>query len=159
MTTQISAQQFKDELLVLLSETFEDVHGIYLDRGTSLLETLAGITAAQASIPVGGRCATLGAQVTHVCFWLDVLDRYLKTGQNERVDWDEIWRTVGAVTPTQWSALQERVRQAYQRARQSILTYDDWDTPNSLAGAMGILAHTAYHLGEIRQATCTIKSG
>ena len=157
MAAAISSTQFTNELLFLLTETFESVHGIYLDKGTSLLETLAGITAAEASVPVGDQCASIAAQVTHVCFYLDVLDRYFKTGQNEQVDWGEIWRTVQEVTPEAWSALQERVRQAYERTRQSILAYDRWEIEHSLGGAIGIIVHTAYHLGEIRQATCTVK--
>jgi hypothetical protein len=159
MTTQISAEQFKKELLLLLNETFEEVQGVYLDKGTSLLETLATISAEEASIPVGGRCASIAAQVAHVCFYLDVLERYLKTGQNERVDWGEVWRTVREVTPVEWSALQERVRLAYQRTCEGILAFEAWDTEYSLAGAMGIMAHNAYHLGEIRQAMCTVKRG
>lgn len=156
MTTTLTPVQFSAALLVLLTETFETVQGIYLDQGTSLLETLAGITAAQASVPVGNKCASIAAQVTHVCFYLDVLDHYLKTGQNEKQDWGEIWRTVQDGTPEEWSGLQERVRQVYERTRQSISSYDRWDVEHSLSGAMGIIAHTAYHLGEIRQATCTV---
>jgi len=157
MTATISTTQFTGELLSLLTETFESVQGIYLDRGTSLLETLAGITAQEASIPVGNKCATIAAQVTHVCFYLDVLYRYIKTGQNEPVDWGEIWRTVSEVTPEEWNALQERLRQTYERTKETVQSYDRWDMENSLGGAMAIVTHTAYHLGEIRQATCTLK--
>ncbi len=156
MTATISTTQFTSELLSLLTETFESVLGIYLDKGTSLMETLAGITAEEASIPVGNKCATIAAQVTHVCFYLDVLYRFIKTGQNEPVDWGEILRTVSAVTPEEWSALQERLRQTYERTKEMVQSYDRWDTENSLGGAMAIVAHTAYHLGEIRQATCTL---
>jgi len=156
MTTIISTEQLTGDLLLILEETFENVQGVYLDGGTSLLETLASISAEEASIPVGGRCATLAAQVTHVCFYLDVLHRFLKTGQNERVDWGEVWRTVGAVTPAEWAALQQRVRHTYQRTRETILAYEHWDAPRAIGGAVGMLAHCAYHLGEIRQATCTI---
>jgi hypothetical protein len=63
MTTTISPTQFTGELLFLLEETFESVYGIYLDRGISLLETLAGITAEEASIPVGWKCAKIAAEV------------------------------------------------------------------------------------------------
>jgi hypothetical protein len=71
----IQSDHFGKALLLLLEETFEQVHGLYLDKGTSLFETLAGITSRQASIPVGGKCATLAAQVKHVAFYLDVLER------------------------------------------------------------------------------------
>ena len=155
--TTFTSEQFAGELLFLLTETFESVHGIYLDRGTSLLETLAGISAAEASIPVGGKCATIAAQVAHVIFYLDVLDRFLRSGQDEQVDWGEVWRTVSDVSPEEWAALQERLRQTYARIRETIQTFDRWAEEHSIGGAIGVVAHTAYHLGEIRQATCTVK--
>jgi hypothetical protein len=157
MTTAISTTAFTTGLLFILSETFEDVHGVYLDRGTSLLETLATISAAEASIPVGGKCATIAAQVTHVCFYLDVLLHFLQTGQDADVDWGEVWRTVSEVTPAEWVALQERLRQTYTRTQEMVRAYEQWDTPDAVGGAVGMIAHTAYHLGEIRQALCTVK--
>jgi hypothetical protein len=157
MSPTFTSDQFAGELLFLLTETFESVHGIFLDRGTSLLETLAEISAEEASIPVGSKCATIAAQVTHVCFYLDVLDRFMRSGKDEPTDWGEVWRTVSGVSPAEWAALQERLRQTYARTREMIQTYEHWDVEHSIGGAMGILAHTAYHLGEIRQAMCTVK--
>jgi hypothetical protein len=153
----IPVSEFTKGLLAVLKEAFESVEGYFLDRGTSLFETLAGIDAAEASIPVGGKCATLAAQVAHVNFYLEVLERYLQTGQNERVDWGEIWRTVREVTPEDWSALQERLQQSYQRMRGHIEQYEGWKSADEVAGAVALVAHTAYHLGEIRQALCTLK--
>lgn len=141
----------------MLTEAFESVQGIFLDPRTSLFETLSEISASEASIPVGGRCATIAAQTAHVNFYLEVLERYLQTGENARVDWGEIWRTVHEVTPEEWVGLQDRLRQTYQRLLKQVETYDRWETEDSIAGAIGLVAHTAYHLGEIRQATCTVK--
>ena len=45
MTQQIPLELFTGELFPMLEETFERVHGIYLDKGTSLFETLDTITA------------------------------------------------------------------------------------------------------------------
>jgi hypothetical protein len=154
----ITSDQFKTQLLTLMTEAFESVFGIFLDRGTSLFETLAGITAAEASVPVGNKCATIAAQVAHVRFYLEVLEDYVKTGENKPVDWGEIWRTVREVTPEEWAESQERLKQTYHRVREMIQAYDDWGRENSLGGAMSIVVHTAYHLGEIRQATCTVKA-
>ena len=75
----------------------------------------------------------------------------------QQADWGEVWRTVSAVTPAEWDALRERLRQGYQRARPGLINYDRWETQYSVAGSVGLIAHTAYHLGEIRQATCTVK--
>ena len=80
MPTQIQTEHFTGAIFTLLDETFDNVQGIYLDKGTSLFETLATISAEEASIPVGSKCATLTAQVKHVAFYLDVLERYVRTG-------------------------------------------------------------------------------
>ena len=75
MSTQIQPEHFTNALYALLDETFDNVHVYYLDRGTSFFETLATVSAAEASVPVGGKCATLAAQVKHVTFYLDVLEQ------------------------------------------------------------------------------------
>ncbi len=154
--TAIQPDHFTGALLTLLDETFDDVHGLYLDGGTSLFETLAGIDAARASIPVGGRCATLAAQVKHVAFYLDVVDQTVRDPSTPPVDWGEIWRTVSAVTPAEWTAIQAELRASYERIQALIQAAPAWPSENHIAGAIAIVAHTAYHLGEIRQALCTL---
>ncbi len=62
----IQSEHFVKALLILLEESFTHVYGIYLDKGNSLFETLAGISAEEASIAVGGKCATLAAQVNGI---------------------------------------------------------------------------------------------
>jgi len=37
-----------------------------------------------------------------------------------------------------------------------VVTNDDWNDDDRVGGAMAIIVHTAYHLGEIRQALCTL---
>jgi hypothetical protein len=157
MTTQIHIDQFNRALYALLDETFDNVHGYYLDGGTSLFETLATISAEEASIPVGGKCATLAAQVKHVTFYLDVLEKAVRTQQEERQDWGKIWRETSAVTPEEWEALKSSLRQSYNRVKALINDMTEWSGEQQIANAIGIIVHTAYHLGEIRQALCTLK--
>lgn len=157
MTSSIQAEHFTNALIALLDETFDQVHGFYLDKGTSLFETLAVISADQASIPVGGQCATLAAQVKHAAFYLDVLERSVRSGTFERVDWDEIWRTTKAVTPAEWEALKVGLRASYDRLKTLIHDTPGWSNEQQIGGAIAAIVHTAYHLGEIRQALCTLK--
>jgi hypothetical protein len=158
MSNQINREHFTQALYMLLDETFDQVHGIYLDKGTSFFETLATISAAEASIPVGGHCATLAAQVKHTAFYLDVLEENVRTQTFEPVDWGKIWREVTAVSPQEWQTIQDELRQSYNRIKQLIANQAEWQNEREIGGAMGMIVHTAYHLGEIRQALCTIKS-
>ncbi len=157
MSDLIQAKHFTDAIFTLLDETFDNVRGIYLDKGTSLFETLATITAAEASIPVGGQCATLAAQVKHVAFYLDVLGKSIQTQQYERQDWGKIWRETSSVTPAEWETIKAQLHTSYDGLKQRISEMTDWPGEDHLASAMAAVAHTAYHLGEIRQALCTIK--
>jgi hypothetical protein len=157
MMQQIEVPRFTTELFDLLDETFENHHGIYLDKGTSFFTTLAGINAAEASQPVGGKCATIAAQVAHVTFYLEVLERYIQAKESGDVDWGEIWRTVKEVTPQEWDALKIQLQQTYQRVLAMLKSDIDWRGETTIGGALAIVVHTAYHLGEIRQALCIVK--
>ena len=156
MTQQIPVERFTYTLFGLLTETFESVYGIFLDKGTSLFETLDGISHKQASQATSGRCATLAAQVNHVRFYLDVLEEYMLETRTEQADWDSSWR-VGAVTAEEWESLKARLRESYARVRSTMEGFDSWDNDSRLGGAVAIVVHTAHHLGEIRQMLCALK--
>ena len=158
MTTSIQTEHFTNAILQLLDETFDQVHGFYLDKGNSLFETLATVSAEQASVPVGGRCATLAAQVKHVAFYLDVLERAVRTQTYERQDWGQIWRETSAVSDAEWAELATQLRASYERIKQLIADTTEWPSERHVGGAMAAVAHTAYHLGEIRQALCTLQA-
>jgi hypothetical protein len=153
----IDSEHFTKALHALLDETFDNVQGYFLDKGTSLFETLAGITAAEASIPVGVKCATLAAQVKHTAFYLDFTDKSVRDPNYPRVDWGEIWRTVSSVTPEEWEAIKVELRESYNRILVLIKDQTAWPSEAHIGGAIAVVAHTAYHLGEIRQALCTIR--
>lgn len=158
MAPVIQQEHFTKALFILLDETFDNVQGIFLDRGTSMFETLRTISAEEASIPVGGRCATLAAQVKHVAFYLDNLEHSVRTNTYEPVDWGKIWRETGAVSAEEWAGLQASLRESYERIKRLINDQQEWPSEWEISGAIAMIVHTAYHLGEIRQALCTLKS-
>ncbi len=158
MASQIQADAFTKALYTLLDETFDNVHGLYLDKGTSMFETLAMISAAEASIPVGGKCATLAAQVKHVAFYLDTVEQQVRSQIFEPVDWKKIWRESGAVTPEEWMTIQGSLRASYDRIKALIADQTEWPSEREIGGAIAMILHTAYHLGEIRQALCCIRA-
>ena len=154
MTTE---QDFTNNLFLFMEETFESKHhGIFLDKGTSLLETLETITAQEASVPVGGKCASLAAQVAHVIFFIESFERFALQGDDSPRDWGYIWRTVEKVTAEEWEMYKSKLRDAYQRMDKLFHENNMWNE-DTIGGALSIVVHTAYHLGEIRQALCTLK--
>ncbi len=149
-------QDFVNNLFQFMGETFEKPIGIYLDKDTSLFQTLETVSAQEASIPLGGKCASLAAQVAHVTFYIESFERYALQGDNSPRDWGYIWRTVEKVTPAEWDEYKSKLRDAYQRMDKLFHENKLWNEDN-IGGALSIVVHTAYHLGEIRQALCTLK--
>jgi hypothetical protein len=158
MADAISTDLFRQELLMILTETFESVIGIYLEPKTTLLETLETITAEEASRPISATCASIAAQVAHTRFYVDNYLYTAQTGHDAEADWGEIWRTVAAVTPEEWDASKAALRESYTRLRTLVQTYDGFGAQYTLASAFGVVAHSAFHLGQIRQALCTVQS-
>ena len=156
MAEQLILDRLTTDLESLLDETFRNVHGHYLDKHTSLFETLATISAEEASQPIGDHCATLAAQVNHIRVYIEVLERYMRGEEVGQTDWATSWRVSG-VDDAEWDSLKERLDVAYQSMRATMQGVTNGDREDAMSGTLAILVHTAYHLGEIRQALCTIK--
>ena len=105
----------------------------------------------------GGNCATLAAQVKHVAFYLEVLNKAVRESNFQRVDWGEIWKTVNQVNNDEWQSIQAELRVNYDQIVDLIKTTSGWPSEMEIGGAIATVAHTAYHLGEIRQALCTLR--
>ena len=141
----------------LLTETFESVQGAYLDKGTSLFETLAQISAADASQPMGS-CATIAAHVAHTSYYLRALEDRMLRRDLSHIDWERIWNEVSAVDEAEWDALLAELRAAYGRIKSQLDKAAAWQGTHELSCLLGVIAHTAYHLGEIRQMMCHLEA-
>jgi hypothetical protein len=64
-------------------------------------------------------------------------------------DWNASWQRT-TVTDAQWRTLLSNLRQAVEKWQNFVAHRTDWDDM-SAAGALSSAAHTAYHLGAIRQ--------
>ncbi len=156
MANSIKQQHFTSNIFAVFEETFETHHGVYLDKGTSLFETLETISAAEASRPVSSRCASLAAQVAHVTFYIEILEKVIRGEMIEKVDWGDIWQRIEAVNEAEWAALKSQLEATYRRVSTLAHGINNWDD-DRVGGMIAIVVHTAYHLGEIRQALCTLK--
>lgn len=142
--------------LDLLSETLAEHRGYFLEPQTGLLDTLATIDAATASRPVGGHCATLAAQVAHLQLYIDVSVDNMLGKDTSATNWREIWETVGAVSEEEWAASQQSVQASYARLREVASNPASWASDAAFGEALAALAHSAYHLGNIRQSLCIL---
>jgi hypothetical protein len=155
-TATIAVTDFRKAFLELWEEVFTTVHGYILDKDTSFFPTLESITAEEASIPVSSQSASLAAQVNHTAFYVEALRRGLATNWEEKADWDASWQ-VGPVDDAQWRALIDNLRAEYEWVTDLSSQIEEWNE-NYIGGAIALVAHSAYHLGEVRQGIGVIRS-
>ena len=151
MTNVIPVHVFKKELCDLFDETFENTQGIYLDRGTALFDTLGELSAEAVSRPIGSNGATIAGHVEHMCVYLGVLTDCILRKPQSPVDWNASWR-LKEVDEVSWPATQQELRDAYQVTLGVIRNLEVWEGEDDIGASLAILAHTAMHLGAIRQA-------
>jgi hypothetical protein len=108
--------------------------------------TLAKVSAADASRLIGG--STIAAHVDHMIFALEASSAWIRNDRSSR-NWSESWRTTSA-DEKEWAALRAGLQAAYTDLGKAIQSHAG-TSEDSIGGAIGALAHAAYHLGAIRQ--------
>jgi hypothetical protein len=146
----IPALQFVEAVAYMLRETFagspEGQPSAYLDRGIGFFSTLNSVSASDASRDLNG--STIAAHTEHAKFYLDRLCECLK-GRSERVNWEDSW-LIETVNDTEWAALSETVKATYNHTLICLAEHGHWNE-TQIGMAIGMVTHTAYHLGAIRQ--------
>jgi len=148
----INQDDFTHSLFALFKETFEGTNTafgtMYLDQGTGFFDTIDKIDAEKASRSVSDNSTTIAAHCEHVRFYLEFLGNYM----NEKftmVDWKDSWKTK-TVSEEEWNNLRGQLQKTYQMVTDAFNEVETWND-FKISGALGILAHTAYHLSAIRQ--------
>lgn len=149
-TMGIDRKDLAESVAYLLRETFEGSRegqpSVFLDRGIGILNTLSSVNADAASKDYYG--TTIAAHTEHAKFYLDRICEFIN-GRTEKVNWEDSW-LIETVNDAEWDALRDSVRRAYENTLKCIAEDRDW-TETQVGMAMGMIAHTAYHLGAIRQ--------
>jgi hypothetical protein len=146
----IAANSFVETVAFLLREAFEGAPegqpNAFLDKGVGFFGTLSELSADDASRSVSG--STVAAHTEHAKFYLDRLCEFIN-GQNEPVNWEDSW-LIETVNDEEWQALQGSVQKAYEKTLICLAEDREWNQMQ-VGMAIGMVAHTAYHLGAIRQ--------
>lgn len=137
----------------ILREAFEGPPGPWtyftdISTAAGVFGTIGVLSAGEASRSAGPAQTTIAGHINHLCSSLALTTRSIRGGPAER-DRSTSW-TVTTVDEAQWTDLRARLRREYGAFLVTLETYSAWDE-NSLGDAIGAIAHTAYHLGAIRQ--------
>lgn len=148
----------RDALVEILLANLEEAnHGSAAGRFTwfnsnepdsGLAGVMKRLSAEQASRPPTPDGRTIAAHVAHATFHLVASAAWLK-GDRSAADWESSW-SPQVVDEANWQRLRDSLEQAHIAVVDAIRRKRDWDKLD-LGGAIGAIAHAAYHLGAIRQ--------
>lgn len=159
MRTGLVFQQALSKLLVEVLDGPPGREAFILNPGDpGLLKQLESLSAEIASSRTIPGKTTVAAHADHLHYGLSLLNRWANGEANpwKDADWSESWqRTV--VTESEWKALCARLREAAANWQEAVENHGEWDEL-SAAGALASAAHTAYHLGAIRQILAAMRS-
>jgi hypothetical protein len=152
---------FQTALNKLFVELFDGPPGseaFMLNPGDpGLLRQLDSIDAATASArPMPGQ-TTIASHTDHVHYGFSLMNRWI-AGENQAfatADWEASWKR-DKVNDAEWTALRERLKSAVKNWQAALAARTNWDDL-SASGAIASLAHSAYHVGAIRQILAAAK--
>ena len=146
----INKDDFLKDILFVLRETFEGspegAGSAYLDNGIGVLPTLETLSAGQVSKYSGE--TTIAAHAEHAKFYLDRICEFMK-GKTAKVNWEQSW-LIETVTEEEWKSLRAAVKKSYENVLRTFAGIETWNQDN-IGDAVALIAHSAYHLGAIRQ--------
>ena len=148
----ISTTEFSKWFLLLFAETFgvaDTPNGYILETGTSgLLGTIATVSAPVASFTPTPAQASIAGHCGHILFLIKYFAAY-ERGETPLADWAGSWAT-SQVDEQEWQHLRHELREAYDAVVARLQEREDWPEA-AVAASLMLLAHCAYHVGEIRQ--------
>ncbi|SDN28838.1 hypothetical protein SAMN04488137_3937 [Fictibacillus solisalsi] len=114
---------------------------------SGILAALSRLSAEQVSLSIHG--TNLAAHADHVRYQMWGTIEFLKTGKMPEMDWKQSWM-IASVDEDRWKEIQKELRDEYTRLVQTLDSALHWDETNA-DEALGCIAHSAYHLGAIKQ--------
>lgn len=153
MMTSVSTETIVTQLVRVLREAFEGPPGPWSyftdkDSQAGLFGTIDRLSAAEASRKIGSSATTIAGHVQHLLSSLAISIRWIR-GELVARDRDQGW-TAGELDEAEWSALRASLRREYASLLTAVQSQGTW-TEDTIGGAVGAIAHVAYHLGAIRQ--------
>jgi len=142
-------------LHTLLSETLfrAQPHGGYLLNGgePGMVETLKGLTAQQVSRLPGKDRKPIVGHANHVLFYVELMNRAVHGDETAfaGANWKTAWELT-SVNESKWADLLSRLERTAKEVLEAAPAIKQWEE-TMLTGVFACAAHTAYHLGAIRQ--------
>jgi hypothetical protein len=121
------------------------------EPASGVMGTADRVDAARASRVPAGCTHSLAGHVGHLAYALDLFVRAAQGEKaSENAKWDESWHH-DRVNTAEWDELRERLRRVLSDSIETLQRTERMEEQIWITGGVALAAHTAYHLGAIRQ--------
>lgn len=154
-TTHTNISPEFQALVTLLRETLlhaaSDEAYVINPNEPGFIDTLRSHSAATASRAPGTGRKPICAHANHLLYGIELATRALggEQGVYQSADWNAAWK-LETVSDDEWRTLLERLERQAELLLELVARPREWERI-ALTGTFGIPAHTAYHLGAVRQ--------
>ncbi|MCT6925364.1 hypothetical protein [Metasolibacillus sp.] len=153
-------ETLRNSVKAMIKETFEGppipVKGSWFtnpEPNSGIFGVLEESTFDEASLLIHG--TTLAAHTDHIRYHMWGTNGILNTGKQPKMEWEKSWE-IQAVDEEQWAQIQKDLHNEYQVLLQAIDAIEENEVLSNVV--IPSLAHSAYHLGAIRQMLKIIKA-
>lgn len=153
------SETLRNSVKAMVQETFEGppvpVRGtwfISVEQNSGIFGIIDVISFEEASMSI--HRTTLAAHTDHVRYHMWGINGILKNGKQPEMDWEKSW-DIHSVDEQQWNRIKEELRNEYVTLLELIDASDWYEQADTVVAS---LAHSAYHLGALRQMIKMIKA-
>ncbi|KIL48441.1 hypothetical protein [Jeotgalibacillus campisalis] len=142
----MSAKRMIQEAFEGPADPQEGSYYVNTEPNSGVLGLLESISAQKASQDING--TNLAAHTDHVRYYVWGTNEILTGNENPKMQWEESWK-IENVSDEEWRDLQEELRTEYKKLLEGVDRMKSIDIHTN--EVLGSLAHTAYHLGAMKQ--------
>lgn len=147
----MSNELWKAAILKSVDESYDGTGGVYLDSGTNTLTELRALTGEQATKVLPGAGNSVANQVKHLLTTVQMHRPQFEGGEYPDLDWGADWDTV-PLTDEEWADLVNQFAATRELLKGWITQPTVAEDAEYVAAAIMVVAHMAYHIGQIRHA-------
>lgn len=142
---------WQQEILKVIEEAFNGNQGVFLDEGTTPLNELCKLTAAQASTELPGAGNSVANQVKHLITSIAMHKAQFRGGEYPDMDWGADW-DAQPLTDQQWKDLVDQLDASAKNLRSWIAKPAVEQNQEYASAAVMAATHLAFHIGQIQHA-------
>lgn len=147
----MSNETWKTHIVKAINEAYDGTGGVYLDSGTNLLAELTALTGAQASTVLPGAGNSVANQIRHLLTTVRMHEPQFNGGTYPDLDWGADWAEIH-LNDNEWQELVASFAATREQLIGWVTSPTVEENDDYVGAAVMVVAHHAYHVGQIRHA-------